>query len=62
MEVRCRTFQSDSKSWESLYKEAAEFASTIERENLINVSVAGYGGVDGFALGSTGIIFVWYWY
>jgi hypothetical protein len=46
-------FQSMTKSWESLFEEAAAFATEIGRERLINISSSGDGG--------RGLVTVWYW-
>jgi hypothetical protein len=53
VQVRHRLFRSTIKSWEKLCQEAAEFATTVGKDRLINISVA---------QGDTGgVIFVWYW-
>ena len=54
MRVQHRLFKSSFKSWDALCKEATAFATTIGRERLINISVAGESG-------GQGAIFVWYW-
>ena len=61
MIVKCQTFASGMKSWEKLAAQAAEYATQVGRERLINISVtaAGGGAVSGF--GVEGVIFVWYW-
>ena len=61
MTVRTEVFQSSTASWESLCAEAADFASRIEREHLITISVAAAGGGDLLGLGANGVIVVWYW-
>jgi hypothetical protein len=43
MTVRHRIFGSSTKSWEALCTEATEFASTVGRENLINISLGASG-------------------
>ena len=55
MTVKFELFRSSMKSWASLCEEAAEFASTVGRERLINISVS---AAD---TGGEGVIFVWYW-
>jgi hypothetical protein len=55
MHVRHRLFKSSLKSWEALCEEAAEFATMVGRERLINISVS---QAD---TGGQGVIFVWYW-
>jgi hypothetical protein len=54
MRVQRRLFKSSFKSWDTLCEEATAFATTIGRERLINISVAGESG-------GWGAIFVWYW-
>jgi hypothetical protein len=58
MAVRHRMFESVTKSWEELAKEAEEFAESIGRENLINISVAASGSAVAWG---KGLIVVWYW-
>jgi hypothetical protein len=50
--VQYRVFRSMTKSWNTLFDEAAEFASTL-RERLISISHSGDQG--------HGIVTVWYW-
>lgn len=61
MPVSHRIFESSTKSWKDLCVEATTFASTLGRENLINISVAASGGTDVFGVGGAGLIVVWYW-
>jgi hypothetical protein len=61
MTVHHRIFESASKSWEQLSKEAEEFASNVGRENLINISLAAAGGTEAFGVGGRGLVIVWYW-
>ena len=61
MLVSHRIFESATKSWKDLCVEATTFASTLGRENLINISVATSGGTDVFGVGGAGLIVVWYW-
>ena len=61
MIVRHRIFESSSKSWEQLAKETEDFASTIGRERLINISLAASGGQETFGFGGKGVLIVWYW-
>ena len=61
MTVRHRIFESATRSWESLCDEAAECATEVGREKLINLSVAASGGTEGFGLAGRGVIVVWYW-
>lgn len=48
-------------SWEALCAEASAFATEVERERLINISVAASGGTDVLGIGGTGVIVVWFW-
>jgi len=52
--VEHRTFESMMKSWESLFEEAAAFATEIGREHLINISSSG-------DTSGRGVVTVWYW-
>ena len=61
MVVRHRIFESSSKSWEQLAEEAGEFASSLGRERLINISLAASGGTEIFGHGGRGLLIVWYW-
>ena len=55
MRVRHMLFRSTFKSWEALCDEAAEFATSLGKDRLINISVT-QGDTGG-----QGVIFVWYW-
>ncbi len=55
MRVRYRLFSSAFKSWEALCDEAAEFATSLGKDRLINISVS---QAD---TGGKGVVFVWYW-
>ncbi len=57
MNVRFRVFQSGSSSWESLFDEAAKFASEIGPQRLINISQS--EGREGWI--ANGVVTVWYW-
>jgi len=61
MKVQCRKFLSSSRPWDTLINEAAEFATGIGPERLINISSSAAGGSDAFGFGAQGVIFVWYW-
>ena len=52
MKVECLMIRSSTRSWQSMCEEAAEFATKVGRERLINISVS--------AVGADGTIFVWY--
>ena len=54
MRVQYRIFESATRSWEDLCDEAAEFASEVGRDKLINLSVAASGGTEGFGLSRAG--------
>jgi hypothetical protein len=51
--VRFRIFRGVFASWNSLFSQAAEFASSIPKEKLINISHS----VDHL----DGVVTVWYW-
>ena len=61
MEVQSRVFQSATIPWEELCAQAAEFATSIGRDNLINISVTAAGGADVLGIGARGVIVVWFW-
>lgn len=61
MIVRHRIFESSTKSWEDLCTEATEFATSVGRERLINISLGAGGGTEILGLGGRGLIVVWYW-
>lgn len=50
--VRFQTFRSSIKSWDTLFQEAADFASQFPPERLISISNAYHG---------EGVVTVWYW-
>ena len=52
MRVDYRMFRGTFKSWEALFQEAADFASSVG-ENLISISHSAYN--------SEGIVTVWFW-
>lgn len=52
--VEHRTFESMMRSWETLFEEAAAFATEIGRERLINISSSGDAS-------GRGVVTVWYW-
>ena len=61
MTAKHRIFESRTKSWEDLCKDATTFATEIGREKLINISVAASGGTNMLGSGGNGVIVVWYW-
>lgn len=60
MQVKFKHFESSYQSWESMFAEAAAFATEVGRDRLITVSHSHGGGTDIGALGS-GVVTVWYW-
>lgn len=53
MRVRSKFFQSSTQSWDTMFREAAEFASKLgASDRLINISHSCDGGV--------GVVCVWY--
>ena len=53
MRVRFRVFRASFSSWETLFQEAAGFASRIPRERLISISHSEDS--------NEGVVTVWYW-
>ena len=53
MQVRFNKFKSSLSSWDSLFTEAAAFASTLQPDRLITISHT--------ARHSEGVVVVWYW-
>lgn len=53
MRVAFQIFRSWTKSWETLFREAAEFAASVGRDSLINISHSENHGI--------GVVTVWYW-
>ena len=53
MRVNFKTFQSFTRSWDDLRQDAAQFASSVGRDNLITITVV--------LEAPKGIINVWYW-
>ncbi len=51
--VQVEIFRSSYSSWEELFAKAAQFATEIGRENLINISHSEDG--------NEGVVVVWYW-
>ena len=54
MKVTARILRSATHSWERMVEEASEFASSIGRDALINISVSAPPSGEG-------VIVVWYW-
>lgn len=59
--VAFKTFESQTKSWDALFKEASDFATEVGRENLINITVDTMGGAEWTGVFSVGQVVVWYW-
>ena len=57
MRVRFKYFASSLKSWDSLFAEAAGFATEVGPDRLISISHS-HGGPD---IVGIGVITVWYW-
>lgn len=53
MEVKFKHFRSSMSSWEELFNQAAEFATQIGPQNLINISHSEDQ--------NDGVVTVWYW-
>ena len=52
-EVKFRMFRGVFSSWDQLFKEASDFASSIGQERVISISHS--------ADHSDGVVVVWYW-
>ena len=53
MQVEYKTFRGILAGWEKLFQQAAEFATQIGKERLINISHSENHG--------KGVVTVWYW-
>ncbi len=53
MRVLQKLFRATLKSWEDLFIEASNFASELDRDQLISISHSQHG--------AEGIVTVWYW-
>lgn len=53
MLVDFKIFRSSTRSWEALFEEAAEFASEVQPEHLINISHSEDN--------NEGVVVVWYY-
>ena len=51
--VAFKMFKSNMKSWDEMFREAAEYASRLGSERLINISHSADSG--------TGVVTVWFW-
>ena len=61
MRATFRHFASGTDSWESMFAQAAAFATEIGRDRLIGISHSHGGGTDLFGSGGSGVVTVWYW-
>ena len=57
MQLRFKSFQSSMSSWESLFEDAARFASDLGPKRVVSISHS-EGGRD---WGANGVVTVWYW-
>jgi hypothetical protein len=53
MQVRFRVFRGMLTTWQALFEQAAEFATSVGSENLISISQSEDR--------SDGVVTVWYW-
>ena len=53
MNVKYEVFRGTLATWETLFREASEFATSIGRDRLINISHS--------CDHSNGVVTVWYW-
>jgi hypothetical protein len=53
MKVKFEVFRSPYSSWQTLFQKAADFATSIGKENLIGISHSS-DQIDG-------VVTVWYW-
>jgi hypothetical protein len=61
MRVTYMHFESASKSWATMFDEAAAFATKVGRDRLIGISHSHGGGGAMFGEGGSGVVTVWYW-
>ena len=52
--MRFKAFESSWDSWDKLFSKASDFANTIGREDLVNISHSCDGS-------NKGVVTVWYW-
>jgi hypothetical protein len=53
MRVKFKFFKSGFSTWDMMFQEAADFASQLPKDRLINISHSADGNV--------GVVTVWYW-
>lgn len=61
MRVTFKHFVSSTDSWDKMFTNAAEFATTIGRDRLIGISHSHGGGTEFLGTGGVGVVTVWYW-
>jgi hypothetical protein len=61
MRVKFEHFDSASESWESMFAEAAAFATEIGPDRIIGISHSHGGGSELWGQGGSGVVTVWYW-
>ena len=61
MRASFKHFASTSQSWESMFTDAADFASEIGPDRLIGISHSHGGGHETWGVGGAGVVTVWYW-
>jgi hypothetical protein len=61
MRVTFKQFVSSTASWESMFAEAAAFATELGRDRLIGISHSHGASTTNWAPGGTGVVTVWYW-
>jgi hypothetical protein len=61
MRATFKHFASASESWESMFADAAAFATEVGPGRLIGISHSHGGGNDLWGHGGSGVVTVWYW-
>jgi hypothetical protein len=61
MRTTFQHFSSTSQSWESMFDEAAAFATEVGPDRLIGISHSHGGGSEMWGHGGSGVVTVWYW-
>jgi hypothetical protein len=61
MRATFKHFVGSPESWETLFTEAANFASEVGPDRLIGISHSHSGGTEPWVLNSSGVVTVWYW-
>jgi hypothetical protein len=59
MRVRYEMFESSMSSWETLFTQAADFATRVGPDRLIGISHS--EGKRAFDASNNGVVTVWYW-